>query len=174
MISDGFLLDTGPRNSDPRGKLSQITDAALRAGVVIYTIDARGLFSGQLDATNNVPFDKQNRLESASLREGHLRMHSMRWREIPAVALYATRIISTDGLIRFSTRPRSITCSRGDPTRKKVRPPTLSASRFGSLIILNTQSVCPAVFSNRTEVQLRPGLLKRKLRHKHIAICSKP
>lgn len=70
FISDGFLLDTGPRNSDPRGKLHDITDAALRAGVVIYTIDARGLFSGQLDATNNVPFDPQNRLESASLREG--------------------------------------------------------------------------------------------------------
>ena len=70
MISDGFLLDTGPRNSDPRGRLNQITDAALRAGVVIYTIDARGLFSGQLDATNNVPFDEQNRLENANLREG--------------------------------------------------------------------------------------------------------
>jgi VWFA-related protein len=70
FISDGFLLDTGPRNVDPRGKLSQITDAALRAGVVIYTIDARGLFTGQLDATNNVPFDRQNRLESTSLREG--------------------------------------------------------------------------------------------------------
>ncbi len=70
FISDGFLLDTGPRNSDPRQKLSEITDAALRAGVVIYTIDARGLFSGQLDATNNVPFDRQNRLESVSLREG--------------------------------------------------------------------------------------------------------
>ena len=70
VISDGFLLDTGPRNSDPRGKLNQITDTALRAGVVIYTIDARGLFSGQLDATNNIPFDKQNRLESTSLREG--------------------------------------------------------------------------------------------------------
>ena len=70
FISDGFLLDTGPRNSDPRGKLARITDAALRAGVVIYTIDARGLFSGQLDATNNVPFDPQGRLESASLREG--------------------------------------------------------------------------------------------------------
>ena len=70
FISDGFLLDTGPRNADPRGKLSQITDAALRAGVVIYTIDARGLFTGQLDATNSVPFDKQNRLESTSLREG--------------------------------------------------------------------------------------------------------
>jgi VWFA-related protein len=70
FISDGFLLDTGPRNSDPRGKLARITDAALRAGVVIYTIDARGLFSGQLDATNSVPFDPQGRLESASLREG--------------------------------------------------------------------------------------------------------
>ena len=70
VISDGFLLDTGPRNSDPRQKLSQITDTALRAGVVIYTIDARGLFSGQLDASNNIPFDKQNRLETATLREG--------------------------------------------------------------------------------------------------------
>jgi VWFA-related protein len=70
FISDGFLLDTGPRNSDPRLKLNQITDTALRAGVVIYTIDARGLFSGQADATNNIPFDPQNRLESTALREG--------------------------------------------------------------------------------------------------------
>ena len=70
FISDGFLLDTGPRNQSPRDKLKQITDAALRSGVVVYTIDARGLFSGQLDATNNVAFDKQNRLESTSLREG--------------------------------------------------------------------------------------------------------
>lgn len=44
FISDGFLLDTGPRNADVRGKLTQITDAALRAGVVIYTIDARSVF----------------------------------------------------------------------------------------------------------------------------------
>lgn len=70
FFSDGFLLDTGPRNASPREKLKHITDAALRSGVVVYTIDARGLFSGQLDATNNVPFDKQNRLENTSLREG--------------------------------------------------------------------------------------------------------
>ena len=69
FISDGFLLDTGPRNSTPRDQLGRITDAAQRAGVVIYTIDARGLVSGQLDATNNVPFDPNGRLESASLRE---------------------------------------------------------------------------------------------------------
>jgi VWFA-related protein len=70
FFSDGFLLDTGPRNASPRDKLKQITDAALRSGVVVYTIDARGLFSGQLDATNNVPFDKQNRLENTAMREG--------------------------------------------------------------------------------------------------------
>jgi VWFA-related protein len=70
FLSDGFLLDTGPRNASPRDKLKEITDAALRSGVVVYTIDARGLFSGRLDATNSVPFDPQNRVESTSLREG--------------------------------------------------------------------------------------------------------
>lgn len=69
FISDGFLLETGPRNADPRNALSRIIDEAMRAGVVVYTIDARGLISGQLDATNNVPVDMRGRLESASLRE---------------------------------------------------------------------------------------------------------
>jgi hypothetical protein len=69
FISDGFLLDTGGRNADPREKLFQIIDEALRGGVVIYTIDARGLISGQLDVTNNIPIDMRGRLESTSLRE---------------------------------------------------------------------------------------------------------
>jgi VWFA-related protein len=69
LVSDGFLLDTGPRNADPRGRLGRITDEAQRAGVVIYTIDARGFVSGLLDATNNVPFDMNGRLESAAMRE---------------------------------------------------------------------------------------------------------
>ena len=69
FISDGFLLETGPRNADPRNLLSRIIDEAMRAGVVVYTIDARGLISGQLDVTNNVPMDMKGRLESASLRE---------------------------------------------------------------------------------------------------------
>lgn len=69
FVSDGFLLDTGPRNADPRTKLNQIIDAAQRNGVVVYTIDGRGLTSNALDATNNVPVDMRGRLESASLRE---------------------------------------------------------------------------------------------------------
>lgn len=47
----------------------RITDNARRAGVVIYTIDARGLISGALDATGNVPFDGNGTLENAHLRE---------------------------------------------------------------------------------------------------------
>ncbi len=69
FVSDGFLLDTGPRNAEPRARLHKITDAALRAGIVLYTIDASGLMSGQLDATNNVAFDANGRLEGISLRE---------------------------------------------------------------------------------------------------------
>ncbi len=69
FISDGFLADTGPRGSTSRDMLGRLTDEARRAGVVIYTIDARGLVSGALDATGNVPLDGDGRLESASLRE---------------------------------------------------------------------------------------------------------
>ncbi len=69
FISDGFLADTGPRAPVSADRLTRITDEARRAGVVIYTIDARGLISGGLDATGNVPFDADGRLESALLRE---------------------------------------------------------------------------------------------------------
>ncbi|HEX7955647.1 MAG TPA: VWA domain-containing protein, partial [Pyrinomonadaceae bacterium] len=50
FISDGFLADTGPRGPVAGERLGRITDAARRAGVVIYTIDARGLISGAPDA----------------------------------------------------------------------------------------------------------------------------
>jgi VWFA-related protein len=69
FISDGFLADTGPRGPAASSQLGRITDEARRAGVVIYTIDARGLVSGALDATGNVPLDPNGRLETANARE---------------------------------------------------------------------------------------------------------
>lgn len=69
FFSDGFLLDAGQRGPDLMTKLRQITDAAQRSGVVIYTIDAKGLVSTALDATNNRVIDANGRLESAMLRE---------------------------------------------------------------------------------------------------------
>ncbi|HEY8204869.1 MAG TPA: VWA domain-containing protein [Pyrinomonadaceae bacterium] len=69
FISDGFLADTGPRAPIAMHQVTRIVDEARRAGVVIYTIDARGLIFAALDATGNVPFDGAGMLESASLRE---------------------------------------------------------------------------------------------------------
>jgi VWFA-related protein len=69
FFSDGFLSDAGPRSPIGRDQLGRITDQARRAGVVIYTIDARGLMSGALDASGNVPMDSDGRLEAANARE---------------------------------------------------------------------------------------------------------
>jgi VWFA-related protein len=60
LVSDGFLLDNN--NSDSYDRLRQITSAAAAAGVIIYSIDARGLTSGMPDASTEQPFDPSGRL----------------------------------------------------------------------------------------------------------------
>ena len=51
LISDGFYLDEHTGAS--REKIRKITEAAGRAGVVIYTLDARGIISENIDVNNN-------------------------------------------------------------------------------------------------------------------------
>jgi VWFA-related protein len=51
FVSDGFYLND--RNTDFSDRLKSIADAALRAGVVIYTLDARGLNTSETDASSN-------------------------------------------------------------------------------------------------------------------------
>ena len=53
FISDGFPLDA--RNSDTLDRLRKIADASLRAGVMIYTMDARGLVTDNMDAAVENP-----------------------------------------------------------------------------------------------------------------------
>jgi VWFA-related protein len=55
MISDGFYLNE--REMGSRDKIRKITDAAGRAGVVIYTLDARGIISEGFSVTNDRPMD---------------------------------------------------------------------------------------------------------------------
>jgi VWFA-related protein len=69
FFSDGFLADAGARGSTGYDKLRVITDDARRAGVIIYTVDARGLVSNQLDATNNVAYDPNGILANSTTRE---------------------------------------------------------------------------------------------------------
>ena len=57
FVSEGFMVLEGDRRSpDPRvrGPLDRAIDQATRAGVVIYSIDARGLQTGGLTASDNL------------------------------------------------------------------------------------------------------------------------
>lgn len=67
FLSDGFLLNhTEPGVSDA---LRDITDAAVRAGVVLYTLDARGLATlASLDASAGAAFDLTNQIERVEAR----------------------------------------------------------------------------------------------------------
>jgi VWFA-related protein len=49
FISDGFLLDAGPHAPNLRERLEHIIDGAQRSGVVVYTIDSRGLLNTTVD-----------------------------------------------------------------------------------------------------------------------------
>jgi VWFA-related protein len=51
FVSDGFLMDAGPRATNLREQLDHIIDSARRAGVVVYTIDARGLIGNGTEIT---------------------------------------------------------------------------------------------------------------------------
>ena len=65
LVSDGFFLND--RNTGFGEKLKQITDAALRAGAVIYSLDARGLLS-MTDVTSN-RVDPQGQLQRSNIGE---------------------------------------------------------------------------------------------------------
>jgi VWFA-related protein len=66
FISDGFFLDY---NADSYDRLRRATAAANRAGVVIYTIDARGLIASLIDASSDFAPDPSGRLDRAMMGE---------------------------------------------------------------------------------------------------------
>jgi VWFA-related protein len=61
FISDGFFLDS--RNSDTIEQLRRIATAAAASGVVIYSIDARGLIASLTDASSEATFDPTGRAQ---------------------------------------------------------------------------------------------------------------
>lgn len=67
FISGGFFLDN--RNSDAMERLRRITSAAARSGVVIYSMDARGLVVTSVDASQESQVDLTGRLQRAASGE---------------------------------------------------------------------------------------------------------
>ena len=65
LISDGFYLNDPQTGS--RDRIKRITDAAGRAGVVIYTLDARGLVTEALDVMNDRPIDSEGLTMGATM-----------------------------------------------------------------------------------------------------------
>jgi VWFA-related protein len=67
FLSGGFLVEN--RRGDSRGKLRDITAAAAKSGVVIYSMDVRGLVTGMPDMSNERTFDPSGRLDMATRGE---------------------------------------------------------------------------------------------------------
>lgn len=64
FLSGGFLVEN--RRSDSFSKLRDVTNAAARSGVVIYSMDTRGLVASLSNASTDAPFDPTGRLALAT------------------------------------------------------------------------------------------------------------
>jgi VWFA-related protein len=67
LVSNGFFLDV--RNSDTLDRLQRLASICAKNGVVIYTMDGRGLVSGLQDAATDSNFDNSGRLDRANQGE---------------------------------------------------------------------------------------------------------
>lgn len=67
VISDGFYLNDVKTGAIDR--IKRVTDAAGRAGVVIYTLDARGIVGDSIDVTNQKPISPDGKLSGATIGE---------------------------------------------------------------------------------------------------------
>jgi len=64
FLSGGFLIEN--RRGDTVSELRDITNAAARSGVVIYSMDTRGLVASLQDASSDRPFDPVGSLSLSS------------------------------------------------------------------------------------------------------------
>lgn len=75
FLSGGFLIEN--RRGDSFSKLRDVTNAAAKSGVVIYSMDTRGLVASLTDASTEAPFDPTGRLISSSMGELHATQDGM-------------------------------------------------------------------------------------------------
>lgn len=64
LLSNGFFVDN--RRSDTSSRMQQIVAAAAKSGVVIYSMDTRGLVADVADLSSDRAFDPTGRLQRAT------------------------------------------------------------------------------------------------------------
>ncbi len=104
FVSGGFLLDQ--KHSDAFDRLRRVTSAAATAGVVIYSIDARGLVATTNDASDQIPFDPSGRLARASGGELPATQDGLNALARASLPLGSNGIWSLASLV-VATRPRA-------------------------------------------------------------------
>jgi VWFA-related protein len=67
FLSGGFLIEN--RRGDSISRMRDIANAAAKSGVVIYSMDTRGLVAPYADASRDAPFDPSGQLEMATHSE---------------------------------------------------------------------------------------------------------
>jgi len=95
LISDGFLLDH--RNSNALDRMRVIASAAARSGIVIYSLDARGLIASAGDLAGGSVFDPSGRLQRASSGETYASEDGLNAlaRDTGGRAIFNTNALST-------------------------------------------------------------------------------
>ncbi len=77
LFSDGFLAD------DVRFELQEIVDASLRSGVVFNTLDIRGLYTPELDASKRGIVSRRSDLFTTLSQKTQIRIEDMNQQDLP-------------------------------------------------------------------------------------------
>ena len=118
FLSGGFLIEN--RRGNSFSKLRDVTNAAANSGVVIYSMDTRGLVASLTDASTDAPFRSHGPAGSASTGElTATQEECTRSPPIRAARRYSTRTISAKDSRPRSRRLRSTICSPGNLMRNR-------------------------------------------------------
>ena len=140
FVSEGFqMIDADGTDTRVRAALDRVIDEATRAGVVIYSLDARGLQSGGLQAADNLKRPTPGQTMEATVREKSAARHEFNRGTQEALAYIAEQtggfaVLNTNDLGRVSAGSLrmcvTITLSATSP--KAARLPAKARSRHAT------------------------------------------
>src|SRR5215831_3678453 len=175
FISDGFLIEQ--RRSDNYDRLQRITQAAAKSGVVIYSLDARGLGAGLPDASQQVLADPSGtlmRVNGGELRATQDGMNALA-SDTGGRAFFNTNSMPSAIATGLKKR-RPTTCWRGGPKVKSSATRSFAASKSASLAVPNWWCAFVAASASRRKKlrRTRKNRARRRPFARHLLMKSMP